>query len=302
MISPVRPAPEPQPLSREDRWRQAWLVVLAAALVLLTVVAVGRPFGEPGPPGNAASAVSPPIPQLAPGASAVPSQAPDGVAVTSEPPASPAPAEPPFPAEGVLRLDGDTPVTGSGDFEFVNERGPVAGSQGTIRRFKVAVEKGSGEDVAGFAAQVRAVLSDERSWIGAGRFRLQMVAGADQADFTVYLATRETAGRMCERGGTNIRIGGVPYTSCRVTGKAIINLDRWRGSARPYVEAGTGLAAYRQYVINHEVGHEFGHRHEGCPVSGGPAPVMVQQTLTLRGCVPYSWPRRDGQDLSGPRL
>ncbi len=82
----------------------------------------------------------------------------------------------------------------------------------------------------------------------------------------------------------------------------IINLDRWRLSAKPYAYAKVPLATYRQYVINHEVGHELGHRHEGCPRAGGPAPVMVQQTLTLRGCVPYAWPRRGDRFLSGPML
>jgi hypothetical protein len=298
MIPSPSPANEPRSLAPGDRWRQAWLVVLAATVVLFTVVAVGRP-DEPrtGPPGNAAAAVSPSTHSVAPPAP-VPSAV---VTATLGAPAvaSPSPTSP-FPAEGVLQLTGDVPVKGSGEFEFSGERGPVVGGRGALRRYQVAVEKGSGEDLAAFAAQVRAILSDERSWVGGGRFRMQMVAGADRADFTVYLATRETAGRMCELGGTGIRINGVPYTSCRAVGKAIINLDRWRGSARPYVEAKAGLAAYRQYVINHEVGHELGHRHEGCPKAGGPAPVMVQQTLTLRGCVPYSWPRHDGRSLAGP--
>ena len=131
---------------------------------------------------------------------------------------------------------------------------------------------------------------------------MQRVAGGDRSDFTVYLATRATAGTMCARGGVNIRVGGRPYTSCRATGKAIINLDRWRLSAPTYVAAKVPLAVYRQYVINHEVGHELGHHHEGCPGAAEPAPVMVQQTLKLRGCVPYAWPRRDDQELAGPTL
>jgi len=40
----------------------------------------------------------------------------------------------------------------------------------------------------------------------------------------------------------------------------------------------------------------------GCPKAGGPAPVMVQQTLTLRGCVVNPWPRFDHKFLSGPPL
>lgn len=295
MTTPAGPATESRPLSPSDRWRQVWLVVLAAALVLLTVVAVGRPFdSRSGPPGHPAAAASP-----AQSPSPMPPSSPPPPVPTDEVKASPTPV---FPAAGVMRLDGAVPVKGSGQFEYANEHGPVAGSGGRLRRFKVAVEKGSGEDVTAFAAQVRAILEDERSWVGSGSVRMQMVAGADQADFTVYLATRDTAGRMCEVGGTNIRIGGVPFTSCRAVGKAIINLDRWRLSAQPYLLAGTDLAAYRQYVINHEVGHELGHRHEGCPKAGGPAPVMVQQTLTLRGCVPWSWPRNNNRNLAGPRL
>jgi hypothetical protein len=138
--------------------------------------------------------------------------------------------------------------------------------------------------------------------VGGGTIRLQQVSGADRADFTVLLATRETAGEMCRRGGTSIRVNGVPYTSCRTAGKAIINLDRWRLSAKPFRNAKVPLSSYRQYVINHEVGHELGHRHQGCPKAGGPAPVMVQQTLTTRGCVPYAWPRRGNRFLTGPAV
>jgi hypothetical protein len=128
------------------------------------------------------------------------------------------------------------------------------------------------------------------------------VSGGEKASFTVYLATRDTAGRMCRIGGVNITVQGRPYTSCRATGRVIINLDRWRLSARPYLAAKVPLTVYRQYVLNHETGHELGRHHEGCPKRGGPAPVMVQQTLTVRGCVPYAWPRRNNKRFEGPSL
>jgi hypothetical protein len=211
-------------------------------------------------------------------------------------------APPPAKTVEPVSLPGAVPSHGSGDFAYATTRGPVLGSNGPLRRFRVAVEKGANEDVAEFATQVQSTLGDPRSWTGGGQVRLQLVPGGEAADFTVYLATRDTAGRLCERGGTNIRINGVPYTSCRTTGKAIINLDRWRLSAKPYRYAKIPLATYREYVINHEVGHELGHRHEGCPRAGGPAPVMVQQTLTTRGCTPYPWPRRGNGFLTGPAL
>lgn len=228
-------------------------------------------------------------------------------AAASSPPLPPS-SSPSIPATAVsvpkelLTMPGPVPVKGTGTFGYPPGRGAILGTQGPMRRFRVAVERGSREDVAAFAAQVEATLGDERSWTGGGRLRLQRVADAGAADFTIYLATRETAGRMCARGGVNIRVGGRPYTSCRATGQVIINLDRWRLSARPYIAAGVPITTYRHYVINHEVGHELGRGHQACPKRGGPAPVMVQQTLTLRGCTPYAWPRRGSRELVGLAL
>ncbi|MEU4239558.1 DUF3152 domain-containing protein [Actinoplanes sp. NPDC026619] len=275
-------APVSRPPSSPDRWRRWWL----AALVLTAVVASGFLAGR-GLSSSASTVPSTPV------TSAMPSVTPS-IVPSSEPPVLESAAAQP------LSLTGAVPSHGSGKFTYAMTAGPVLGAAGPLRRFHVAVEQGSNEDVTAFADAVVATLGDQRSWIGGGQVRLQMVAGPAKADFTVYLATRETAGRMCQRGGTNIKINGVPYTSCRTTGKAIINLDRWRLSAKPYVNAKVPLATYRQYVVNHEVGHELGHRHEGCPKAGGPASVMVQQTLTTRGCVPYAWPRRGSGYLTGP--
>lgn len=240
-------------------------------------------------------------------ADAVPVSAPESVPPPAAAPATVAPA-PPISAtsatspQDLLLLPGRVPTKGTGRFTYATGRGKVLGGAGLLRRFHVAVEKGANEDPAAFAAQVEATLGDKRSWIGDGRLRLQRVSATEKADFTVYLATRDTAGRMCRIGGVNITVNGRPYTSCRATGRVIINLDRWRLSARPYLVAKVPLTVYRQYVINHEAGHELGHHHEGCPKPGGPAPVMVQQTLTLRGCVPYAWPRRGNQRFAGPSL
>ena len=291
MISSTPPTPVPQ-----DRWRRIWLVVLAVSLALLAAVMIGKQVTAEPPAPVAASSPSAPSPSPTPSPSSLPT-----TPVLESASASPS-ATGAFPAAGLLRLSGKVPTHASGDFSYAGKRSAIYGDKGRLRRFKVAVEKGGDEDAEAFAQQVVAILGDKRSWIGNGNVRLQMVTGADKADFTVYLATRDTAGRLCAQGGTNIRVGGVPYTSCRTTGKAIINLDRWRLSATPYLDAKVDLATYRRYVINHEVGHELGHGHQGCPKAGGPAPVMVQQTLTLRGCKPYAWPRRDDRSFAGPSL
>jgi hypothetical protein len=72
----------------------------------------------------------------------------------------------------------------------------------------------------------------------------------------------------------------------------VLNADRWRGATPEW----TGdLAAYREMLVNHEVGHLLGLRHPArqCPVPGRPARVMAQQSTELRGCLPNPWPVPD---------
>jgi hypothetical protein len=185
------------------------------------------------------------------------------------------------------------PSIGPGTFAYAAGQGKVLGSAGMLRRFRVAVENGMDQDVARFAATVDQVLGDPRSWIAMGALRLQRVPAQASAEFTILLATPGTSERMCRRAG--LHTGG--YTSCRLSGKVIINVARWLRSVPGY---GAPLAAYQAYAINHEVGHELGHRHEACPGRGRPAPVMQQQTFGLDGCLAYAWPYLDGRRYQGP--
>nr|WP_244162105.1 DUF3152 domain-containing protein [Micromonospora eburnea] len=231
-----------------------------------------------------------------------PSRAPSSAPPTSSAPASPSPPPSPTTPAPVLSLPGPVPTRGAGSFAYDARPGGVLGRAGVLRRFRVAVEDGSDEDVHAFGDAVQRALAGPGSWVDSGALRLQQVAPGNRSDFTIYLATRETAGRLCLGGGVDIRKGGVPYTSCRVPGKVVINLDRWRTSAPHLVAAGMPLDTYRLYVINHEVGHQLGHHHEGCPGAGKPAPVMQQQTLFLRGCRPNPWPYLDGRRYTGPSV
>ncbi|WBB66314.1 DUF3152 domain-containing protein [Micromonospora sp. WMMD812] len=227
------------------------------------------------------------------------------VAASPEPTTSPSPTPStvsPSPTAPALRLAGPVPSAGTGRFGYDDRTGPVLGAAGQMQRYRVAVESGSGEDAREFGQAVQVALTGPGSWVDSRRLRLQQVSGGAAADFTVYLATARTAGRMCAEGGVDIRINGKPYTSCRAPGKVIINLDRWRLSVPHFVQAEVSLSVYRTYVVNHEVGHQLGHRHERCPGTGRPAPVMMQQTLFLNGCVANPWPYRNGRLYSGPVL
>ncbi|MET7374278.1 DUF3152 domain-containing protein [Micromonospora arida] len=259
------------------------VAVVVAVGAAVTVIAEG-PGGHPGADRLAAEEIGPPPPLVA------------GPLPPDPSPADAVPSSPP----PVLRVPGAVPSAGTGGFGYDARSGPVLGRAGELRRYRVAVESGSAEDVTEFAQAVEVALAGPGSWVDSGRLRLQQVPGAAPRDFTVYLATARTAGRMCAKGGVDIRIDGRPYTSCRAPGQVIINLDRWRLSVPHFVSAGVPLTVYRTYVVNHEVGHQLGHRHERCPGAGRPAPVMMQQTLFLNGCRVNPWPYLNGRRYSGP--
>ncbi|MFG2038106.1 DUF3152 domain-containing protein [Dactylosporangium sp. NPDC048998] len=187
------------------------------------------------------------------------------------------------------------PAKGDGTFAYASSAGPVAGAAGALKKYRVAVENGSGQEADAFAAAVEQTYGDPRGWIASGDVRLQRVAGEGAADFTVFLATPATSDAMCATAG--LHTDG--YSSCRTTGKVIINLARWLTAIPDY---GKPVADYQTYVINHETGHELGYGHEACPEAGRPAPVMMQQTYGLKGCVANSWPYVDGQRYTGPKV
>jgi hypothetical protein len=195
-------------------------------------------------------------------------------------PRTPAPVATARPGTTAPKTKPETKPTG--DFAYVAGYGPILGALGPIHRFKVAVEKPAG-GARDFADAINRALGDHRSWIASRRFRFQRVPEFAHAEFVVYLASARTSEKMCRTGG--LETGG--FTNCRVSRKVIINDDRWQGAVRGY---GASLDTYRAYAINHEVGHQLGHGHERCPGKGKPAPVMMQQTYGLKGCIANSWP------------
>jgi hypothetical protein len=160
--------------------------------------------------------------------------------------------------------------------------GTARHGSGTARTYRVEVETGTAQSAPDFAAAVDATLSNPASWVGQGVWSLQRVAG-DGADFVIRLATPATVDKVCASAGLDTR----GYVSCRAGKYVMINLDRWMHAVPDYRG---DVALYRQYVINHEVGHQLGYGHQTCPGPGRKAPVMQQQTFGLKGCVANAWP------------
>ena len=162
---------------------------------------------------------------------------------------------------------------GKGSWHLVKGTSPVMGSGGPKYTFTVEVEDGI-EDAAAdqqFAAVVDAALADPRSWIGSGRVQLQRI-DTGTPSFRVSLTSQLTVrnNTLC---GWQIHYEASCYA--RDVKRVAINDARW---ARGAMSFDGDLAAYRVYAVNHEVGHALGYVHRPCPTSGGPAPVMMQQS------------------------
>ncbi len=159
---------------------------------------------------------------------------------------------------------------------------PPVGS-GRLYTYSVEVEPQTGLDLRAVEAEVTRILTDPRSWTADGSVTFQRVGRPQAARLRVVVARPATVDAMC--GAVGLRTGG--RVSCWDGYRAMLNLDRWATGVVPFH---ADLTVYRQYLVNHEVGHGLGHGHEFCPRPGAIAPVMMQQTGGLGSCRANGWP------------
>lgn len=175
----------------------------------------------------------------------------------------------------------DQPGSGAGEFETADVDAPGREAEQTIS-VAVVTEKEIAVDTDAFADIVFDILNDDRGWGGDGS--VGFAAAESDAELTIRLATPGTVDDLCAPLETN------GYTSCRVEDEIILNVDRWAGATDEFLDEGGTLDDYRAYLVNHETGHVLGHGHVDECGEDGRAPVMMQQTLDLRGCEPNGWP------------
>ncbi|MEV6908665.1 DUF3152 domain-containing protein [Amycolatopsis sp. NPDC051071] len=168
--------------------------------------------------------------------------------------------------------------SGKGTYHVVPGTSPKVGT-GQLYTYTVEVEDGidsasyAGDD--GFANTVMETLASPQGWTWDGKKALQRVdASFPNPSFRVSLTTPNTTHRA------DVCMFQITYeTSCYRSSfdkRVVINLARWVRGAMAFQ---ADMAGYRQYAINHEVGHALGGKHVGCPTDGGIAPVMMQQTF-----------------------
>ena len=181
----------------------------------------------------------------------------------------------------------DVPRDAGGELRTIRGEVPAPDDDAErVATVRVEVETGLAVDGTEFARQVMATLNDPRGWGHDGSVTFARTAG--EADIDVTLASPATTDELCapvDTGGT---------VSCGRVGFAVLNAARWAGGAEPFLDAGGTVEEYRHYLVNHEVGHVLGNAHVRCPAPGALAPIMLQQTLGLNGCLPNGWPAAAG--------
>ncbi|WP_433402987.1 DUF3152 domain-containing protein [Streptomyces sp. CA-146814] len=183
-------------------------------------------------------------------------------------------------------LAADLKATGA--FEAVPGLAKAPG-KGQKYRYRIDVEKGLSLDAGLFAEAVQKTLNDDRSWAHNGVMTFERISSGSP-DFVITLASPGTTGEWCAKSGLDTTVQNVSCDSAS-TDRVMINAYRWAQGSATF--GPKKMLAYRQMLINHEVGHRLGHDHVSCRTPGAPAPVMQQQTKSLDidgiKCKPNPW-------------
>ncbi len=178
-------------------------------------------------------------------------------------------------------------LKGSGKFDAIPGIAKGTG-KGQRYTYRVDVEQGLGLDGQLFADAVQKTLNDDRSWSHNGARTFERIESG-QPSFVITLASPGTTAEWCAKSGLDTTEDNVSCDSA-ATQRVMINAYRWAQGAEPY---GDAIYAYRQMLINHEVGHRIGFNHVTCDKDGELAPVMQQQTKFIDhdgiDCRPNPW-------------
>ncbi|MFI5675052.1 DUF3152 domain-containing protein [Streptomyces cellulosae] len=179
-------------------------------------------------------------------------------------------------------------LKGSGKFDAIPGVAKAPG-KGQKFTYRVDVEQGLGLDGELFAEAVQKTLNDDRSWAHNGARTFERIYSG-KPDFVITLASPGTTAEWCAKSGLDTTVDNVSCDSA-ATERVMINAYRWARGSTTY---GDQIHAYRQMLINHEVGHRLGYGHVSCDKDGELAPVMQQQTKFLDHdgihCKANPWP------------
>lgn len=183
---------------------------------------------------------------------------------------------------GILPDGGPFTEAGAKTWHVVPGDLPQIG-EGTTKNFTYTVEVEDGIDTTsfggddGFARMVSETLANPKSWTHNPQFAFTRI-DEGKPDFRVSLTSPMTLREGC---GYEIALETSCYNPAYgplAQPRVFLNEARWVRGAVPFQG---DVGSYRQYQINHEVGHAVGYqRHEGCVENSQLAPIMMQQTFS----------------------
>lgn len=201
------------------------------------------------------------------------------------------------PPRGLTQFDADLPtgiLPDGGPYTEAGERTwrvipgstPQVGT-GSAKVFRYTVEVENGIDTTSFggddafARMVDQTLANPKSWIHNPQFAFARI-DSGEPDFRVSLTSpitiREGCGYEIQLEASCYNPAYRPPSGGPAEPRVFLNEARWVRGAVPFQG---DIGSYRQYLINHEVGHGIGYQHhEACDENGALAPVMMQQTFS----------------------
>jgi hypothetical protein len=241
-----------------------------------TGAGLGAAAGAEDLPGPAVSELPAPLATASAGASSPAKSPPPSPGPSPSPSASARPT--PEPGSGLIGGKLAVEPKLSGKLVVASGSRP-APADGKVWRVQIAVEEGLPVDPEVFAEAVLATLNDPRGWNAADGSTFAWT-DSERYDARVVLASPDTTDELC------LPLDTIGELSCGIEETAVLNFKRWATGS----QAWENTDRYRQYLVNHEVGHVIGYRHDLCAGEGEHATVMVQQTTTTSGCIPEPWP------------
>ncbi|GAB1516439.1 DUF3152 domain-containing protein [Actinophytocola sp. KF-1] len=246
-----------------------WRVYAVPVLVAITALVVIQTAGDDGKDAQAAGGT--------------PAQTSDQQNTGDVQPSGPGVSEKPAKPQDLKIPTADLPPgasypqSGAGKWTVLPGTTKRVGTGGELFTYTIEIEEGI--DLApyggidSFGKLVDTTLADPRGWTSTGQVSVQRVDGTTEPDIRISLSTPNTVHRP-DYCGYSIKY----ESSCwrRSEKRVMINLARWVRGALAF---SGDIGSYREYAINHEIGHAFGNGHVGCAKEGDLAPVMMQQTF-----------------------
>ncbi len=213
----------------------------------------------------------------------------------------------------------DIPTRGEGKLVVVPGQSDPIGA-GPTRWVRIEIEDGVPLDPAIVSSYVMSILGDAQGWTGHGRVSFGRTDGV--ADIRIVFASPKTAADLCPRPHDAAVVdiappdvpGVVPLPSvsppvaaparaaspsaspspsaakapsCADQGIVVVSAYQWAAGAKAF---GDEAGQWRDYMINHPIGHLLGEPDAPCGGAGQLAPVMQNQELDFTPCEPNGWP------------